>query len=247
MASTILVVEDEPAIQELVAVNLTFAGHKALRAANVEQAFVLIRAELPDLILLDWMLPDMSGVLFAKRLRTDERTKDVPIIMLTARSNESDKVEGLEAGADDYITKPFSPKELMARIKAVLRRRAPQLTDDAVDMAGLRLDPTTHRLSGARDGGEAQTLEIGPTEFRLLHFFMTHPERVYSRAQLLDQVWGDHVFLEERTVDVHIRRLRHALSPSGHEHLVETVRGSGYRFSAQVKRPVELQPASAAA
>ncbi len=236
MPSTILVIEDEPAIQELVAVNLTFAGHKALRAATVEQASTLIRAELPDLILLDWMLPGSSGVQFARKLRTDERTRDIPIIMLTARSNESDKVEGLEAGADDYITKPFSPKELIARIKAVLRRRAPQLTDDMVEMGGLRLDPATHRLTGRRRDGDAQTLEIGPTEFRLLHFFMTHPERVYSRAQLLDQVWGDHVFLEERTVDVHIRRLRHALSPTGHDYLVETVRGSGYRFSTAAVR-----------
>jgi two-component system phosphate regulon response regulator PhoB len=190
------------------------------------------------------MLPDTSGVQFAKRLRQDERTKDVPIIMLTARTNESDKVEGLEAGADDYITKPFSPKELMARIKAVLRRRAPQLTDDAVELGGLKLDPVTHRLSGSRSGNHL-SLDIGPTEFRLLHFFMTHPERVYSRAQLLDQVWGDHVFLEERTVDVHIRRLRHALTPSGHEHLVETVRGSGYRFSTQALSPVSEQPATA--
>jgi len=232
MPSTILVVEDEPAIQELVAVNLTFAGHKALRAASAEQANTLIRAELPDLILLDWMLPDTSGIQFARKLRADERTRDIPIIMLTARSNESDKVEGLEAGADDYITKPFSPKEMVARIKAVLRRRAPQLTDDVVELGGLRLDPTTHRLSGITAEGNVRTLEIGPTEFRLLHFFMTHPERVYSRAQLLDQVWGDHVFLEERTVDVHIRRLRGALTPSGHQNLVETVRGSGYRFSA---------------
>jgi two-component system phosphate regulon response regulator PhoB len=242
MPSTILVVEDEPAIQELIAVNLTFAGHKALRAADADQAATLIRAELPDLILLDWMLPGMSGVQFAKKLRADERTRDVPIIMLTARSNETDKVDGLEAGADDYVTKPFSPKELVARIKAVLRRRAPQLTDDIVDIGGLQLDPATHRLTGAGDDGGRRLLEIGPTEFRLLHFFMTHPERVYSRAQLLDQVWGDHVFLEERTVDVHIRRLRHALSPTRHEHLVETVRGSGYRFSI-----VEQQRAAAAA
>jgi two-component system, OmpR family, phosphate regulon response regulator PhoB len=239
MPSTILVVEDEPAIQELVAVNLTFAGHKALRAATVDQATTLIRAELPDLILLDWMLPGSSGIHFARKLRSDERTRDIPIIMLTARSNESDKVEGLEAGADDYITKPFSPKELIARIKAVLRRRAPQLTDDLVELGGLRLDPATHRLTGTRSDGTLLPLEIGPTEFRLLHFVMTHPERVYSRAQLLDQVWGDHVFLEERTVDVHIRRLRHSLTPSALEFLVETVRGSGYRFS------VEAQPKAA--
>ncbi|MEO8936708.1 MAG: phosphate regulon transcriptional regulator PhoB [Burkholderiaceae bacterium] len=238
MPSTILVVEDEPAIQELIAVNLTFAGHKVLRAASAEQATTLVRAELPDLVLLDWMLPGASGVQFAKQLRGDERTRDVPIIMLTARSNETDKVDGLEAGADDYVTKPFSPKELMARIKAVLRRRAPQLTDDLVDIGGLILDPATHRLSGTMRDGERRTLDIGPTEYRLLHFFMTHPERVYSRAQLLDQVWGDHVFLEERTVDVHIRRLRHALSPTAHEHLVETVRGSGYRFSVAEQRAV---------
>lgn len=227
MSSTILVVEDEPAIQELIAVNLTFAGHKVLRAADAEQAQTLIRAELPDLILLDWMMPGISGVSLARKLRSEDRTKDVPIIMLTAKGAEQDKVDGLEAGADDYITKPFSPKELMARIKAVLRRRAPQLTDDLIDMNGLRLDPVTHRLSGNNT-----SLSIGPTEFRLLHFFMTHPERVFSRAQLLDQVWGDHVFVEERTVDVHIRRLRKALEPSGHDVHVETVRGSGYRFTA---------------
>lgn len=226
MPSTILVVEDEPAIQELIAVNLSFAGHKVLRAANAEQATTIIRAELPDLILLDWMLPGRSGVQFARQLRTDERTRDVPVIMLTAKSDEQDKVEGLESGADDYITKPFSPRELMARIKAVLRRRAPQLTDDVIEVLGLKLDPVTHRVSG-----NGQTLSLGPTEFRLLHFFMTHPERVFSRTQLLDQVWGDHVFVEERTVDVHIRRLRKALEPSGHEALVETVRGSGYRFT----------------
>ena len=243
MASTILVVEDEPAIQELIAVNLSFAGHKVLRASNADEANTLVRAELPDLVLLDWMLPGISGVQFAKQLRANERTRDVPIIMLTARSNEADKVNGLEAGADDYVTKPFSPKELMARIKAVLRRRAPQLTDDVVSIGGLSLDPATHRLSGVQSSGTRQTLDIGPTEFRLLHFFMTHPERVYSRAQLLDQVWGDHVFLEERTVDVHIRRLRHALSPTGHENLVETVRGSGYRFSV-AERTIAAEPAA---
>jgi len=175
------------------------------------------------------MLPGTSGLAMARKLRNDERTRAVPVIMLTAKGSEQDKVDGLEAGADDYITKPFSPKELMARIKAVLRRRAPQLTDDVIDVGGLKLDPVTHRLSG-----NSQSLQIGPTEFRLLHFFMTHPERVFSRSQLLDQVWGDHVFVEERTVDVHIRRLRKALEPSGHDAHVETVRGSGYRFTAQV-------------
>jgi two-component system, OmpR family, phosphate regulon response regulator PhoB len=211
-----------------VAVNLSFAGYKVLRAADTIQAETLIRAEQPDLILLDWMLPGSSGVQFAKKLRADDRTRDIPIIMLTARSEEGDKVEGLESGADDYMTKPFSPKELMARIKAVMRRRAPQLTEETVDICGLSLDPSTHRVSGGEQG-----LDLGPTEFRLLHFFMTHPERVHSRSQLLDQVWGDHVYVEERTVDVHIRRLRQSLSASGHDRHVETVRGSGYRFTAR--------------
>lgn len=230
MQSTILVVEDEPAIAELLSVNLGFAGHKVLVAENAEIAQSIVEGQLPDLILLDWMLPGMSGVRYARKLRTDERTKEIPIIMLTARTDEGDKVEGLETGADDYITKPFSPKELMARIKAVMRRRAPQLTNDTVEIGGLRLDPATHRLWGIVDG-QAAALDLGPTEFRLLHFFMTHAERVHSRAQLLDQVWGDHVFVEERTVDVHIRRLRKALEPTGHDRLIETVRGSGYRFS----------------
>ena len=226
MSTTILVVEDEPAIQELISVNLSFAGHKVLRAFDAEQAQTLIRAELPDLILLDWMLPGASGITLAKKLRADERTRQVPVIMLTAKGAENDKIEGLEAGADDYITKPFSPKELMARIKAVLRRRAPQLTDDVIQIGSLKLDPATHRVTG-----NGLALTVGPTEFRLLHFFMTHTERVFSRAQLLDQVWGDHVFVEERTVDVHIRRLRKALEPSGHENHIETVRGAGYRFA----------------
>ena len=230
MQSTILVVEDEPAIAELLSVNLGFAGHKVLVAENAEIAQSIVEGQLPDLILLDWMLPGMSGVRYARKLRTDERTKEIPIIMLTARTDEGDKVEGLETGADDYITKPFSPKELMARIKAVMRRRAPQLTNDTVEIGGLRLDPATHRLWGTIDG-QAVALDLGPTEFRLLHFFMTHAECVHSRAQLLDQVWGDHVFVEERTVDVHIRRLRKALEPTGHDRLIETVRGSGYRFS----------------
>lgn len=230
MQSTILVVEDEPAIAELLSVNLGFAGHKVLVAENAEIAQSIVEGQLPDLILLDWMLPGMSGVRYARKLRIDERTKEIPIIMLTARTDEGDKVEGLETGADDYITKPFSPKELMARIKAVMRRRAPQLTNDTVEIGGLRLDPATHRLWGTVDG-QAAALDLGPTEFRLLHFFMTHAERVHSRAQLLDQVWGDHVFVEERTVDVHIRRLRKALEPTGHDRLIETVRGSGYRFS----------------
>ena len=228
MPATILLVEDEPAIQELIAANLMRAGHHVVRAADAETAQRIVRDALPDPILLDWMLPGMSGVEFARRLRREERTRGIPLIMLTARGEEQDKVLGLESGADDYITKPFSPRELVARIKAVLRRRAPETTEDPVELGGLRLDPATHRLAAA-----GSPVTLGPTEFRLLHFLMTHPERVHSRAQLLDQVWGDHVFVEERTVDVHIRRLRCALEPSGHDSLVQTVRGSGYRFSTQ--------------
>lgn len=227
MPATILVVEDEPSIQELIAACLQHAGHKVLRASSAEDAMRLINVNLPDIVLLDWMLPGMSGIRYAQRLRADERTKELPIIMLTARSEEHDKVTGLDAGADDYLTKPFSPRELMARIKAVLRRRAPQITEDCVEIDGLRVDPTTHRVTG-----NGQVLDLSQTEFRLLLFFMTHAERVYSRGQLLDQVWGDHVFVEERTVDVHIRRLRAALEQTGHDRLIQTVRGSGYRFSA---------------
>lgn len=226
MAANILLVEDEPAIQELIAANLVRAGHHVLRAGDAESAQKIVREALPDLVLLDWMLPGMSGVDLARRLRAEERTRGVPIIMLTARGAEQDKITGLESGADDYITKPFSPRELVARIKAVLRRRAPQVTEDTVEVAGLRLDPSTHRVTGAD-----QPVALGPTEFRLLHFLMTHPERVHSRAQLLDHVWGDHVFVEERTVDVHIRRLRGALEPLGLDNLIQTVRGSGYRLS----------------
>lgn len=227
MAANILLVEDEPAIQALIAANLQRAGHTVLAAADAEGAQKLVHQALPDLILLDWMLPGLSGVDFARRLRSDERTRDVPIIMLTARNEERDKVLGLETGADDYITKPFSPRELVARIKAVLRRRAPQVTDDVVEIGALRLDPATHRVNAA-----GSPVNLGPTEFRLLHYLMTHAERVHSRTQLLDGVWGDHVFVEERTVDVHVRRLRSALEPSGTDALIQTVRGAGYRFSA---------------
>jgi two-component system phosphate regulon response regulator PhoB len=226
MAINILVVEDEPAIQELIAVNLEHAGYHVIRARDAEEAMRVVRHALPDLMLIDWMLPGMSGVSLARQLRQSERTRQISMIMLTAREAESDKVLGLEAGADDYVTKPFSPKELVARIKAVLRRRAPQMTDEPVELGGLRLEPATRRVFGDR-----RPLELGPTEFRLLHYLMTHPERVHSRAQLLDQVWGDHVFIEERTVDVHIRRLRKTLEPSGHDRLIQTVRGSGYRFA----------------
>ncbi|HXJ08750.1 MAG TPA: phosphate regulon transcriptional regulator PhoB [Burkholderiales bacterium] len=223
MSATILVVEDEPQVQELLAVNLEHAGHRVLRAASAEEAENAIREELPDVLILDWMLPGESGVTLTRRLRAEERTRELPILMLTARAMEQDKVSGLDAGADDYLTKPFSPKELAARIKAVLRRRAPQLADDVVEIGGLRLDPAARRVSA---GGAV--VELAPTEFRLLHFLMTHPERIYTRAQVLDHVWGDHVFIEERTVDVHIRRLRKALEPTGHDRLIDTVRGSGY-------------------
>ena len=223
MSATVLVVEDEPQIQELIAVNLEHSGHRVRRAATAEEAESAIRDELPDVVVLDWMLPGESGLALARRLRSSERTRDLPIVMLTARAMEQDKVLGLETGADDYLTKPFSPKELAARIKAVLRRRAPQLSGDAVEVDGLRLDPATHRVSV----GERR-LTLAPSEFRLLHFFLTHPGRVYSRAQLLDHVWGDHVYVEERTVDVHIRRLRKALHATGHDRLIDTVRGAGY-------------------
>lgn len=226
MAAMILVVEDEPAIQELIACNLEMAGHQTLRADNAEQALEMVQTALPDLVVLDWMLPGMSGIEFARRLRADKRTQAVPVIMLTARAEERDKLAGLETGADDYLTKPFSPRELNARVKAVLRRRAPQTTDDEVEISGLALNPADHRVTG---GGKP--VNLGPTEFRLLHFLMTHAERVYSRAQLLDNVWGDHVFVEERTVDVHIRRLRKALEATGHDRLIQTVRSAGYRFS----------------
>jgi len=227
MSATILVVEDEPGIQEVLKFNLGQHGHDVIVAGDGEDAMNLLRGALPDLVLLDWMLPGMSGVEVAKRIRSDGRLKGIPIIMLTARAEERDKVQGLDTGADDYITKPFSPRELMARIKAVLRRRAPEMTEDPVEVAGLRLDPISHRVFG-----NGQALDLGPTEFRLLHFFMTHAERVYSRSQLLDHVWGDHVFVEERTVDVHIRRLRSALESTGHDCLIQTVRGAGYRLSA---------------
>ncbi|MBL8523521.1 MAG: phosphate regulon transcriptional regulator PhoB, partial [Betaproteobacteria bacterium] len=199
---------------------------RVLTHDSAEDAIKGIQNELPDLALLDWMLPGMSGVDLARRLRGDSRTKSLPIILLTAKGEEEDKLRGLESGADDYITKPFSLKELEARIKAVLRRRAPELTQDVIEYHGLKLDPASHKVTG-----NGKTLSMGPTEFRLLHFFMTHLERVYTRTQLLDFVWGDHVFIEERTVDVHIRRLRSALAPSQHDDFIHTVRGSGYRFA----------------
>ncbi len=226
MSAKILIVEDEPAIQELLVFNVTQAGFVALRASDAEEAWQQIRDYAPDLILLDWMLPNTSGVVLARQLRSEAQTRDIPIIMLTARCDERDKVLGLESGADDYITKPFSPRELMARIRAVMRRHIPTLANDKVAAGGLELSPDSHRVSA-----NGVSIELGPTEFRLLHFFMTHAERVYSRTQLLDQVWGTQVFVEERTVDVHIRRLRASLEDTGLDGLIQTVRGSGYRFS----------------
>lgn len=235
MPATILLVEDEPAIQELIAANLTRAGHHVLRAGDAETGQRIVRDALPDLILLDWMLPGMSGVALARALRADARTKAIPIILLTARSEESDKVQGLDAGADDYITKPFSPKELLARIRSVLRRRAPQLTDEQVQIGALSVDPSSRRALYKKAGGDPLEIRLGPTEFKLLHYLMAHPERVHSRGALLDKVWGDHVFIEERTVDVHIKRLREALAPVQCAEMVETVRGAGYRFTAQTR------------
>jgi two-component system phosphate regulon response regulator PhoB len=228
----ILVVEDESAIAELVAINLRHAGHEVTVAGNADQAQLEVDAVLPDLVVLDWMLPGQSGLALARQWRGTARTRAMPIIMLTARAEEADKIIGLDAGADDYLAKPFSTQELMARIRAVLRRKAPESLDAPVELAELRLDPATRRVT-RRAGDTAQEVRLGPTEFKLLHFLMTHPERVHSRSQLLDRVWGDHVFIEERTVDVHVKRLRDALSAVQCAHLVETVRGAGYRISEQ--------------
>jgi two-component system, OmpR family, phosphate regulon response regulator PhoB len=228
----ILVVEDESAIAELVAINLRHAGHEVTIATDAGQAQVEVDAVLPDLVVLDWMLPGQTGLALARLWRAALRTRAMPIIMLTARAEEADKIAGLDAGADDYLAKPFSTHELMARIRAVLRRRAPESLDAVVELAGLRLDPATRRVTRSSAGTQRE-VRLGPTEFKLLHFLMTHPERVHSRSQLLDRVWGDHVFIEERTVDVHVKRLRDALSAVQCAHLVETVRGAGYRISEQ--------------
>ena len=233
--SSVLVVEDESAIAELIAIHLRHAGHEVLLATDAAAAQAHVGRRLPDLVLLDWMLPGESGVQLARRWRAESRTRDLPVIMLTARADDADKVNGLDAGADDYLTKPFSPRELMARIRAVLRRKAPQALDAPVELAGLRLDPGTRRVT-RRIGDAVVELKTGPTEFRLLHFFMTHPERVHSRSQLLDRVWGDHVFIEERTVDVHVKRLRETLAPAQAAALIETVRGAGYRFTTEPAR-----------
>lgn len=226
----VLVVEDEPAIAELIAVNLRHNGFRPTLAMDGDSAQREIDAMLPDLVLLDWMLPGASGLTLARRWRSDPRTKAVPIIMLTARGDEADRVAGLDAGADDYMAKPFSTKEMLARIRAVLRRRAPEQTSVTLEIGQLRLDTATHRVTYAE-----QSLKLGPTEFKLLQYLMSHAERVHSRGQLLDKVWGDHVFIEERTVDVHIKRLREALGEAAP--MVETVRGAGYRLSVQALSP----------
>jgi two-component system phosphate regulon response regulator PhoB len=227
--SRVLVVEDESAIAELISINLRHAGFDVTIATSADQAQYEVDRILPDLVVLDWMLPGQSGLALARQWRGAARTKEMPIIMLTARAEETDKVSGLDAGADDYLTKPFSTNELLARIRAVLRRKAPEALDSLVEVGGLNLDPGTRRVS--RDGAE---VKLGPTEFRLLHFFMTHPERVHSRSQLLDRVWGDHVFIEERTVDVHVKRLREALERVQCARMIETVRGAGYRLTQQL-------------
>nr|WP_282452652.1 phosphate regulon transcriptional regulator PhoB [Lysobacter sp. CAU 1642] len=221
-----MIIDDEPAIRDMVAYALRKAEYEPVPAGDAREAQVRISERVPDLILLDWMLPGTSGLELARRFRRDELTREIPIIMLTARGEENDRVSGLESGVDDYVVKPFSARELLARIKAVMRRARGDSEDGSVSLGGLRIDGPAHRVFA----GEAP-VEIGPTEYRLLHFFMTHPERVYSRTQLLDQVWGSNVYVEERTVDVHIRRLRKTLEPHGVDGLVQTVRGAGYRFS----------------
>ncbi|WP_105903338.1 phosphate regulon transcriptional regulator PhoB [Vibrio gangliei] len=228
MSRRILVVEDEAPIREMLCFVLEQKGYQTVEAEDYDTAINQLCEPYPDLILLDWMLPGGSGINFIKHLKREELTRNIPVVMLTARGEEEDKVRGLEVGADDYITKPFSPKELVARLKAVIRRVSPTALEDVIDVQGLKLDPVSHRVT-ANDA----PLDMGPTEFKMLHFFMTHQERVYSREQLLNNVWGTNVYVEDRTVDVHIRRLRKALETAGHDKLVQTVRGAGYRFSTR--------------
>ncbi|KFD03920.1 phosphate regulon transcriptional regulatory protein [Rahnella aquatilis CIP 78.65 = ATCC 33071] len=221
-------VEDEAPIREMVCFVLEQNGYQAVEAEDFDSAIGQLVEPYPELILLDWMLPGGSGIQFIKHLKREALTREIPVMMLTARGEEEDRVRGLEVGADDYITKPFSPKELVARIKAVMRRISPMAVEEVIDMQGLSLDPSSHRVMA-----NEQALDMGPTEFKLLHFFMTHSERVYSREQLLNNVWGTNVYVEDRTVDVHIRRLRKALETSGHDRMIQTVRGTGYRFSTR--------------
>jgi two-component system phosphate regulon response regulator PhoB len=229
MSRTILLVEDEAPIREMLSFVLEQAGFNVVEAEDFDVALEKVKEPYPDLILLDWMLPGGSGVQLAKKLKQHEFTRDIPVIMLTARGEEDDKIRGLEAGADDYVTKPFSPKELVARIKAVMRRVTPTSKEEPIEFNGLILEPISHRVTANGD-----PLDMGPTEFKLLHFFMTHSERVYSRELLLDNVWGTNVYGEDRTVEVHIRRLRIALSQHGHDAMIQTVRGAGYRFSNKI-------------
>ncbi|MBR7629610.1 MULTISPECIES: phosphate regulon transcriptional regulator PhoB [Aeromonas] len=229
MAKRILVVEDEAPIREMLCFVLEQKGYETVEAEDYADGLAKVREPYPELIVLDWMMPGGSGIQFIKQLKQDEVTRQIPVVMLTARGEEEDKVRGLEAGADDYITKPFSPKELTARLHAVMRRVSPTSVDEVIEVQGLKLDPVSHRVSA-----EEKALDMGPTEFRLLHFFMTHPERVYSREQLLNNVWGTNVYVEDRTVDVHIRRLRKAIEETGHDRLIQTVRGAGYRFSIRL-------------
>ena len=228
MNRQILVVEDEAPIREMIAFVLEQNGFNVIEAEDYEQAKEKLVDPLPDLVLLDWMLPGGSGIQIAKEIKRQEYTKNIPIIMLTARADEDDKVKGFEVGVDDYVTKPFSPKELIARIKAVIRRVVPTALEEVIECKGMALDPQSHRVSI-----DDVALDLGPTEFKMLHFFLTHQDRVYSREQLLDNVWGRNVYVEDRTVDVHIRRLRKAIAGKGHEEFVQTVRGAGYRFSTK--------------
>ncbi len=228
MVRRILVVEDEAPIREMLCFVLEQKGYQTIEADDFESALEKICEPYPELILMDWMLPGGSGINLIKRLKRDELTRQIPVVMLTARGEEEDKVRGLEVGADDYITKPFSPKELIARLKAVMRRVSPTSLEEIIDVQGLKLDPTSHRVTANN-----HPVEMGPTEFKMLRFFMTHQERVFSREQLLNNIWGTNVYVEDRTVDVHIRRLRKALEPEGHDKLVQTVRGAGYRFSVR--------------
>jgi len=226
---TILIIDDEAAIRDMVGIALEAAGFNCLQAANAAEGHAKIIDESPDLVLLDWMMPNTSGVELLRRLRRDELTEKTPVIMLTAKTDEDNMVQGLDAGADDYVTKPFSPRELIARTKAVLRRKTPQIPEEVITLGGLVFDPISHHVTIS-----GKPVSMGPTEFRLLGFFMTHQDRVYSRDQILDHVWGGNVYMDERTVDVHIRRLRKALSVDNHEQLIQTVRGAGYRFSSRL-------------
>lgn len=228
MARRILVVEDETAIREMICFVLEQNGFQPIEAEDYDSALSFLIDPYPDLVLLDWMIPGGSGLQVIKQMKRESNTRDIPIIMLTAKGEEEDKVQGLETGADDYVIKPFSPKELVARVKAILRRLSPMSAEDIIEFNGLGLDPVSHRVTS-----QNKPIDMGPTEFKLLHFFMTHPERVYSREQLLNYVWGTNVYVEDRTVDVHIRRLRKAIEEDGHDRMIQTVRGTGYRFSAR--------------